>query len=60
MLACNLHIHPANEKQAQEAKEIYKAVLSNRKPEHADKVNSAHVSHYREKYITMLFYMGGT
>jgi hypothetical protein len=34
---------------SQIAEEIYQAVLSNRKPEHADKVNSTHVSHYREK-----------
>jgi hypothetical protein len=52
LLAYNFHIHPANEKQAQIAEEIYQAVLSNRKPEHADKVHSANlVSHYRKKYI---------
>ncbi len=52
LLAYNFRIHPANGRQAQIAEEIYQAVLSNGKPEHADKVHSANlVSHYRKKYI---------
>jgi hypothetical protein len=42
-LAYNLQFPPANGKQARVAEEIYETLLSNRKPEHNDKLRAAHI-----------------